>query len=363
MLSSSALPHAPKHERGATNRAERAPWALPRWLRAALGVPMIGKLAGANILIVLAIAAMTFAMHGTGVRDRQMVAFMALALLVSFAVSMGLVAIALRPLGELEALAARVLAGDLNARVAPSLIADRELAGVGRSLNMLLASVEAEHGRMQRLATYAVRSQDQQAVRVAHELHDSVAQVLTGLMLQLSAVARDCTDEALRERLEDVRAMAVAALEDIRSLSQDIHPQVLDDLGLGAAVERLARQTRERHALDVEVLADPGARGLPPHVATVLYRVVAEAVENAVRHAKATQVVVTLRIDPASAMVDISDDGDGFDVTTLKARGAMGIFALRERVALVDGRFDVSSRQGGGTRVSATVPIFGQGAA
>jgi signal transduction histidine kinase len=137
-----------------------------------------------------------------------------------------------------------------------------------------------------------------------------------------------------------------------------MHPRVLDDLGLAAALEWLARQTRAQEPLDVRVIADDSASCVPPELASVLYRVAQEALRNAARHADARHVAVRLRCGNELATLEIHDDGRGFDVRQAEERRpGMGLFSMRERVALVNGRLVVTSAPGRGTRVVATVPL------
>ncbi|MDQ6886202.1 MAG: histidine kinase [Gemmatimonadota bacterium] len=323
----------------------------------ALRLPLLGKLAGANLLIVTAMAAITFRLHGAGALDRQAVAIATLTLLASFIASTLLVSLALAPIAQLEALASRVLDGDLDGRITPSPIADRRLLHVGETVNLLLAGVAAERVRFRQLAAQSIRSQDQQSARVARQLHDSAAQLLAGLILQLGVAAGECDDPPLRRRLESARANAGDALDEIRDLAQAIYPRVLEDLGLCAAVERLVRHLRERHDVHIAVTADSRIGALPFATASVLYRVVLEATDNAVRHSKPGRILITLQLGTTAATAEVTDNGIGFDLRAVGSRDGMGIFCMRERVALAQGRFTISSRPGTGTRVAATVPF------
>jgi signal transduction histidine kinase len=201
-------------------------------------------------------------------------------------------------------------------------------------------------------------AQDQERSRIARELHDSTAQTLAALVLQLSAAARDAGDAAGRDRLRELHALAADALEEVRALSHTVYPRVLDDLGLVAALEWLARRARERGRIDTVVRSEIRADGVPPAAAAVLYGVAQEALRNAERHSGATTIVFALSATPAAATLEISDNGDGFDVAEAEERRpGMGLFTMRERVALVDGRITISSEKGQGTQIVATVPV------
>jgi signal transduction histidine kinase len=325
----------------------------------ALRVPLLGKLVGANLLIVVA-ALLVVVAERQGVLPGNAVSILGVALGVSLVVNLGLVYVALRPLSELELTAARVSAGDLGARVAASRLADRDMARVGTTLNTLLDNLTNDRARVRRLAAQVISAQDEERARVARELHDSTAQMLAAVMLQLGVAARENESPALDARIATVRDMVAEALEEVRSLSHTIHPRVLDDLGLAAALSWLTRQTREQESLDAEAFADDGAP-IPRLEATVLYRVAQESLRNAVRHAHAHRVEVWLRRTPTTATLEVVDDGRGFDVRRAEERRpGMGLFSMRERVGLANGTLAVESAPGRGTRVVATVPLTEQ---
>lgn len=322
-----------------------------------LRVPLLGKVAGANVLIALA------ALVGVAA-ERQMhipgsaVSVLGIALGMSLVVNFALVFVALRPLSDLETTAERVSAGDLAARVSPSRLADRDMARVGLTLNTLLDRLTTDRARMRRLAAQVISAQDEERARVARELHDSTAQTLTAVMLQLGAVAQGSRSPELDDSLATMRELVADALEEVRSLSHTMHPRVLDDLGLVAALEWLARQTRAQENFDVRVIADPDSSRIPAPVASVLYRVAQEALRNAARHAEARNVELCVRHDATSAILEVTDDGSGFDVKRAEERRpGMGLFSMRERVSLVNGTLTLTSAPGRGTRIVATIPL------
>lgn len=329
---------------------------LPGLFERALRVPLLGKLAGANLVIVAA-ALLAVVAERRSILPGTAVSILALALGLSLLVNLVLVHVALRPLSDLEATAARVSRGDLEARVPASILADRDMARVGTTLNTLLDRLTEDRERVRRLAAQVISAQDEERARVARELHDSTAQMLAALMLQLGVAAKESTSPALDERISMLRDMAADALEEVRTLSHTIHPRVLDDLGLAAALEWIARQTREQESLDVEVFADDGP-AIPRLPASVLYRIAQESLRNAVRHAQARRVELWLRRGPGTATLEVVDDGRGFDVKRAEQRRpGMGLFSMRERVGLVNGTLALVSAPGRGTRVVATVPL------
>jgi len=318
---------------------------------AALRVPLVAKLVGANLGVV---AVLTGAWVGSGAAMNVEVLLAIFTVLVLHLIA---VAVALRPIQDLEDVASRVWKGDFGARVEQSAVADDQVLRVGAMFNLLLDGLATDRARMRALAAEVIEVGDRERAALARELHDSTAQRMAALLLQISAVARDEKDPELASRLSQLRDAAEAMTEEVRLLASSVHPRVLDDLGLAAALEWIARQTREQEGLDVEVRADQQAQ-VPALPASVLYRVAQESLRNAVRHAQAGRVELSLRCTPESASLEVRDDGRGFDVRRAEERRpGMGLFSMRERVGLVNGALTVDSAPGRGTRILATVPL------
>jgi signal transduction histidine kinase len=336
--------------RAAAPSPKRSPAATSRRL-AALRVPLVVKLVGANAFALLVFASLWLYLD-PGIQ-RWVVLGLFLGLLT---VHLVLVLIALQPIHDLEQLATRVWQGDYAARFRDSAVGDDEVMRVGSMFNTLLDGLAADRARMRTLAEEVVAVGDRERAALARELHDSTAQRLAALLLQISAVARDNKDVDMSERLSALRNAAERLTEDVRLLASTVHPRVLDDLGIVAAVRKLARDTRR--ATQVEVLVDaPDAVALPQAVAAVLYRVAQEAASNAVTHGGARTIQISIRRGDDTVSLVVADDGSGFDVDdALRRRPGMGLFTMRERVSLVDGTFEIRS-DAKGTTVAATIPL------
>jgi signal transduction histidine kinase len=331
--------------------------ALPNGSRpgiqlAALRVPLVVKLTGANLLVI-ALLLGAWLMAGGPLNGP-----VAVTLTAVVALHLTLVLIALRPIRDLEAVASRVWQGDFGARVARSSVADREVLRVGSMFNLLLDGLAADRTRLRALASEVIAAGDRERAALARELHDSTAQHLAALQLQLAAAARDATDPMLAERLSEARDAAASTLEEVRVLSHSVHPAVLDDLGLDAALRRLARDASHGNGIDIDVDLDSVTGPLPANVAGVLYRVAQEAVRNAVRHAAPSHVRIGLSRGPSNITLEVHDDGRGFDLDAAeRRRTGMGLLSMRERTALIDGTVDIKTAPGDGTSVVAVVPL------
>ena len=326
-------------------------------LERALRIPLLAKVTGANLLIVVS-ALFAVVVERRSATPAGAVSIFAIALALSLIVNLALIYVALRPLSDLETTAARLTAGDMEARVPPSRTADRAIAHVGGTINTLLDRLIEDRARERLLAAQVISAQDAERARVARELHDSTAQILAALLMQLGAAARESNSSVLDERIATLRELAAEALEEVRSLSHTIHPRILDDLGLVAALEWLGRQTGDQSSIDVHVAAADLESSLAPHVGAALYRVAQEAIRNVVRHSQAKHLDIRLRREDKATVLEVADDGTGFDVQRAEMRRpGMGLFSMRERMALVNGNLTIRSALGDGTTIVATVPL------
>lgn len=344
---------------GSLQPATRATRRLPSWAYGLLRVPLAVKLSGASALLVFMVCATLLVMPDEAIGRLDMVWLIAAVSSASLLASLGLVHLALRPLRDLETTTARVTAGDLQARVPRSPLADRKIARIGATLNTLLDRLMAERRRIGQLAAQVLEAEDRERSRIAHELHDSIAQTLAALAFLLATELREATSDVQRGRLEAIHAHAVDALEEVRLLSQSVHPRVLDDLGIAAALEWLARRTRERYGIEVSVELPPALDGrrLTRPTGSVLYHVAEEAMANALRHARARRIRIVLQLGDGVARLQVADDGIGFDASTVRSpRPGMGLFAISERVALANGTLDIDASPGRGTRITAAIP-------
>lgn len=322
---------------------------------APLRAPLVVKLFGANVLVVglLALAFLRWSAVPTGPLIGVAIAVVVLHLV--------LVLLALRPIRDLETTASRVWHGDFGARVERSAFADRDVVRVGAMFNTLLDGLVSDRAKMRALATEVIAVGDRERAALARELHDSTAQRLAALLLQLSAAARDSRDPTLTARLEDARNMAAELMEEVRVLSHTLHPRVLDDLGLVAALEKLARDSATGSDVSIDVDANLRA-ALPRGAESVLYRVAQEGVRNAIGHGSPRHLTIRVRADDQAARLEVRDDGAGFDLAAAeRRRDGMGLLSMRERVALVDGELDITTAPGRGTTLVATVPLASEG--
>ena len=321
------------------------------WLRKLASTPLLAKLVVTDVVINVAAV---WIVNNAPPRDN--VEIILTSLIITLALNAAIVYWALLPLRALEATTLRVARGDLAARFAPSPLADRNLARIGRTFNDLLDRLTADRARARQLASQVISAGDRERARIARELHDSTAQSLSALEMMLSAAIQEQTSPASAERLSTMHDIAKQALGEVRTLSHTVHPRVLDDLGLVAAVEHLARRTRLQSPIKIWVASDD-VDMIPHDVGGALFRVAQEAIGNALKHASARELRVGIKTTEHDVVLEVRDDGCGFDVGAAEAsmRG-MGLFSMHERLGLVGGSLVILSAPGLGTTVRATVP-------
>lgn len=220
------------------------------------------------------------------------------------------------------------------------------------------AAIAIENARLYEQAQQLATLEERQ--RLARELHDSVTQSLYGVTLYAEAAARLLTageTESAFDYLREVRYTAQEALREMRLLIFELRPPpVLEEAGLVAALEARLEAVEGRSRLETEFNVE-GEGGLPPGVEEGLYRIAQEALNNALKHAQAHRVTVHLRQDTHGVMLEVADDGIGFDLVTARERGGLGLPGMEERAVGLGGRLMVRSQPGEGTRVRVEVNL------
>ena len=220
-----------------------------------------------------------------------------------------------------------------------------------------VAAEERERARRDVLRA-VIAAQEEERARVSRDLHDDIGQALTSVMLGLRLIGNPADPEdASRVRFDELRELIAEALRSTRRLAFELRPSVLDDIGLAAALQRLVGDVAERSGMAVDAIVD----GLPDHdvpsgVATVVYRVVQEALTNVVRHAGASTASVAVSVDSGRLRAVVEDDGKGFDPDRL-VDGHLGLQGMKERAELVGGTVSVFSAPGSRTTVVLDVPL------
>jgi signal transduction histidine kinase len=212
--------------------------------------------------------------------------------------------------------------------------------------------------RLQALSRTLMEKLEMERRHIARELHDEIGQVLTAIKMNMQSIQRSPGKLSL---ITDSIASIDRALQHVRNLSHALRPSLLDDLGLQAALRWLADRTAQNSGLIVRFEGDLPDDRLPVEIETACFRIAQEALNNVVRHARATRAAIELRRQGDELELVVRDDGLAFDVqaTYQKAvRGAsFGLVGMRERATLLGGSLDILSQPGKGTEVRARLPL------
>jgi signal transduction histidine kinase len=198
---------------------------------------------------------------------------------------------------------------------------------------------------------------EDEARRIARALHDEAGQLLASVYLALAELAVELPAPA-RERLGQISALLDQVGEQLRCLSHELRPVVLDDLGLVAALESLAQGISKRTGLVITIDASLEER-VPLLVETALYRILQEALCNVGRHARARHVKIHLQRTPGMITCSVRDNGIGMNVSAVPQRGegGLGLIGIRERLAALGGTLSITSRLGQGTDLGVAIPL------
>lgn len=223
----------------------------------------------------------------------------------------------------------------------------------------LLLREQSEESR--RLTQQVVLAQEAERQRISRELHDEIGQALTAVSFNLQAYQQTASDPRVTSRLQDSLSIIESTLQQVRDLSLDLHPSILDDLGLVEALQWYIDRQAERAGFTSILVAEPAEMNLPADLKSTCFRITQEALTNILRHAHAKKVRVELHQRETELELLIRDDGGGFNVKEARQRAergaSLGLLGMQERVLLLHGQFHLESVPGMGTEIRARFPL------
>jgi signal transduction histidine kinase len=219
---------------------------------------------------------------------------------------------------------------------------------------------ERAEEELRRLSQKLLHAQEEERKSLSRELHDEIGQKLTALRMGIGRLARMRLgpDEEYQETVADAKALAESVLRAARDLAMGLRPSMLDDLGLGPALEWQAREFSRRTGVPASVLVEGNLEEIPETVRTCAYRVAQEALTNCVRHAGASSVRVIVRASPDRLSLQVEDDGVGFPARA-SSRG-LGLIGMEERVRELGGTVSFRSGPRTGASVAIEIPLQGE---
>ncbi|MGC4075015.1 MAG: PAS domain S-box protein [Nibricoccus sp.] len=236
-----------------------------------------------------------------------------------------------------------------------------ELQGIGRDITQQHQAEEQlklSHRHVHDLASRLMRAQEIERRSIARELHDDLSQRLAAHAIALSNLKRRMPElpEAMAQRMSALESEAMSLGDSVRQLSHQLHPAVLEQLGMPAALRSFCTEAAERSGLIFHVDAKDPKHIMTDQVALALYRVAQETIRNIERHARAKNVWVSVFVDERNAKMEIRDDGVGFDASGSKKSTGLGLISVEERIRFLNGRLALESRPGNGTSIHVYIP-------
>jgi len=217
---------------------------------------------------------------------------------------------------------------------------------------------ETYRAEIRALAAQLITAQEEERRRVSRELHDSLCQKLASLALDVENLAVALPPPAAtRVRLQDLGARAIKVSEEARHIAYELHPSVLDDLGLVVSLKALCDEFSKTGKTRVDFNAGKLPVLVPQKIASGLYRIAEESLRNVAKHAKAKHLSVTLAVRDHDLVLSLDDDGIGFAPQAVKGKGGLGLVSIGERARIMGGTLSIDSKPGDGTRISVSVPL------
>ena len=220
-------------------------------------------------------------------------------------------------------------------------------------------SARQAHDQLRQLTIRINAMHEAESHLLSRELHDEFGQMLTGLKLDLAWLASELGEEnrELKQKIASSIALVEASVRSVRSIAARLRPRILDELGLVPAIEWVVQDFRERSGIDAEVVSNTRARMLSPEQATAVFRIVQESLTNALRHAHAQRIDLSLHATRSRLTLEVRDDGKGIGENAQSSYESIGLLGMRERALAVGGELTLEGVLGKGTVVRLRLPL------
>jgi signal transduction histidine kinase len=210
--------------------------------------------------------------------------------------------------------------------------------------------------KLRRLAAHLISVREEERAHIAREIHDELGQVLTGLKMEVGWLAKRLKEKSLIEKTDSMGKLIDATVQTVRKIATGLRPEMLDDMGLVAAVGWQAKEFQKRTGIRCRVDLPPETTKLDIDVATTAFRIFQEILTNVARHSRATRVDIDLSVTDERVSLEVADNGVGIPEAELHGKKSLGLLGMHERALLFGGEVRISGASGHGTRVAVTIP-------
>jgi signal transduction histidine kinase len=251
---------------------------------------------------------------------------------------------------------------ELNQEITQRKTAEAALKKSERHYSELLRQSDRLQEQLRRLSRQIISAQEDERKKISRELHDVIAQTLTGINIRLATLKKEASVNTmgLDRNIARTQRLVEKSVEIVHQFARELRPAVLDDLGLIPALHSFVKLFSKRTHIHVHLKVFADVEQLSNNQRTILYRVAQEALTNVSRHAQASRVEVNIQKFADGVCMKINDNGKSFQVErVLNANGRkrLGLLGMRERLEMVGGRFDIESVVGKGTMIIAQIPL------
>jgi signal transduction histidine kinase len=264
-----------------------------------------------------------------------------------------------RPLNRLTEGVRAIEKGDLSFHLHSE--TEDEIGRLSLAFNKMADALDRREEELRSMASQLSLLEERERRQIATDLHDNIGQTLALSKIRLGLLLHDISEPGLKEPLREIRELIEQTIQYTRSLTYELSPPILYEVGFEAAIEQLAEQLHSKNGLSVDFEDDERPKPLGDDVRVLLYKVVNELLMNVVKHSKADLVRISVRRVKDSIHITVEDDGVGFQVLDTRLSSdrvkGFGLFSIRERLRHFGGRLDLESPEGGGTRAAVSAPL------
>jgi signal transduction histidine kinase len=210
--------------------------------------------------------------------------------------------------------------------------------------------------KLRRLAAHLISVREEERAHIAREIHDELGQVLTGIKMEVGWLAKRLKEPALLEKTDSMSKLIDSTVQTVRKIATGLRPEMLDDMGLVAAVQWQSKEFQKRTGIRCRVNLPPETTKLDIDVATTAFRIFQEILTNVARHSRATRVDIDLDVTDDKVSLEVQDNGVGIATSEVNGRKSLGLLGMHERALLFGGEVNITGAAGQGTRVAVTLP-------
>jgi signal transduction histidine kinase len=210
--------------------------------------------------------------------------------------------------------------------------------------------------QLQQLSQYIEQVRENERIAISRELHDDLGQSLTAVKIDLGIIKQKITDNEIILRINKVTTLVGDTIKTVQRITSQLRPDIIDDLGLEAAIDWYANEFAQRMGIKVFLDMDSSIE-LSPDASLIVFRIMQESLTNVARHSKATRVDIVLSKSEENILLSITDNGIGISEKQRNAKDSFGLISMKERSASLHGTFDISNSNGSGTVIKLWIPL------